>query len=196
MGAGIGQALGMEKAGVKSKVVAVIGDSTFMHSGITGLVNAVYNDGHITILILDNRTTAMTGHQEHPGTGISAQGQETFAVDIESLCRGIGVKDVKVINAFDIKALRAGVRDSLERPEVSVIIVRGACAVQVKKRANPRAVDMEKCTQCGTCLAPGLRGHPERGRPGVYRADALRRGYLHHLRAALPAEGDFRAGKE
>jgi indolepyruvate ferredoxin oxidoreductase alpha subunit len=155
MGAGIGQALGMEKAGVKSKVVAVIGDSTFMHSGITGLVDAVYNDGHITILILDNRTTAMTGHQEHPGTGISAQGQETCAVDIESLCRGIGVKDLKVINAFDLKALRAGVRDSLDRPELSVIIVRGACAMQVRKRANPRKVDIEKCTQCGTCLKLG-----------------------------------------
>ena len=155
MGAGIGQALGMEKAGIKSKVVAVIGDSTFMHSGITGLVNAVYNDGHITILILDNRTTAMTGHQEHPGTGISAQGKETHAVDIESLCRGIGVKDLKVINAFDLKALRAGLRDSLERPEVSVIIVRGACAMQVRNRANPRKVDKEKCNQCGTCLKLG-----------------------------------------
>ena len=155
MGAGIGQALGMERAGIKSKVVAVIGDSTFMHSGITGLVDAVYNNGHITILILDNRTTAMTGHQEHPGTGISAQGQETFAVDIESLCRGIGVKDVKVINAFDLKALRAGVRDSLDRPEVSVIIVRGSCAMQVRKRANLRKVDIEKCNQCGVCLRLG-----------------------------------------
>jgi indolepyruvate ferredoxin oxidoreductase alpha subunit len=155
MGAGIGQALGMEKAGVKSKVVAIIGDSTFMHSGITGLVDAVYNDGHITIIILDNRTTAMTGHQEHPGTGISAQGQETCAVDIESLARGIGVKDIKVINAFDTKALRNGVKDSLDRPEVSVIIVRGACAMRVRKRANPRVVDTEKCTQCGICLRLG-----------------------------------------
>jgi len=155
MGAGIGQALGMEKAGVKSKVVAVIGDSTFLHSGITGLVNAVYNNGHITILILDNRTTAMTGHQEHPGTGVSAQGNETFAVDIESLCRGIGVKDIKVIDAFDLKTLRAGVKDSLDRPEVSVIIVRGACAVQVKKRANPRKVDVALCSQCGACLKLG-----------------------------------------
>jgi indolepyruvate ferredoxin oxidoreductase alpha subunit len=155
MGAGIGQALGMEKAGVKSKVVAIIGDSTFLHSGITGLVNAVYNEGHITIIILDNRTTAMTGHQEHPGTGITAQGRETYAVDIEGLCRGIGVKDIKVVNAFDLKALRAGVRDSLERREVSVIIVRGACAMQVRKRENPRKVDTEKCNQCGTCLRLG-----------------------------------------
>jgi indolepyruvate ferredoxin oxidoreductase alpha subunit len=155
MGAGIGQALGMEKAGVKSKIAAVIGDSTFLHSGITGLVNAVYNEGHITIIILDNRTTAMTGHQEHPGTGVSAQGEETFAVDIESLCRGIGVKDIKVINAFDMKALRAGVKDSLDRPEVSVIIVRGACAVQMRKRANPRKVNVELCTQCCMCLKLG-----------------------------------------
>ncbi len=155
MGAGIGQALGMEKAGVRSQVVAVIGDSTFLHSGITGLINAVYNQGHITIIILDNRTTAMTGHQEHPGTGVTAQGGETFAVDIERLARGIGVQDVKVINAFDVKALRAGVRDSLARPEVSVIIVRGACAVRVKRRLNPRAVAAEKCTQCGTCLRLG-----------------------------------------
>jgi indolepyruvate ferredoxin oxidoreductase alpha subunit len=155
MGAGIGQALGMEKAGVRSKVVAVIGDSTFLHSGITGLVNAVYNDGHITILILDNRTTAMTGHQQHPGTGVSAQGEETFAVDIESLVRGIGVKDVKVIDAFDLKALRAGVRDSLDRPEVSVIIVRGSCAMLVRKRANQRVVNVEKCDKCGVCLRLG-----------------------------------------
>lgn len=155
MGAGIGQALGMEKAGVGSKVVAIIGDSTFMHSGITGLVDAVYNDGHITIIVLDNRTTAMTGHQEHPGTGISAQGQETHAVDIAELARGIGVKDIKVINAFDTKALKDGVEDSLDRPEVSVIIVRGACAMRVRQRTNPRKIDVEKCSQCNYCLRLG-----------------------------------------
>jgi indolepyruvate ferredoxin oxidoreductase alpha subunit len=155
MGAGIGQAVGMEKAGVKSKIAAVIGDSTFMHSGITGLVNAVYNDSHITILILDNHTTAMTGHQEHPGTGISAQGEPTASVDIESLCRGIGVKDLKVVNAFDIKALRDAVKDSLDQPVLSVVIVRGACAMQVKKRANPRKIDLEKCVTCGYCLRLG-----------------------------------------
>lgn len=155
MGAGIGQALGLEKAGVKSKIVAVIGDSTFMHSGITGLIDAVYNQGHITVLILDNRTTAMTGHQEHPGTGRSARGEETFAVDIESLCQGIGVKDVKVIDAFDIKALRNGVRESINTPEVSVVIVRGDCAMRVRKRENPRKVDIENCVQCGYCQRLG-----------------------------------------
>ena len=155
MGASIGQALGMEKAGIRNKVVAVIGDSTFLHSGITGLVNAVYNEGQITLIILDNRTTAMTGHQEHPGTGISAQGKETQAVELESLIRGIGVNEVKVVDAFDLKALRASVRSSLNSPEVSVIIVRGDCSMRVRRRTNPRVVDAEKCDQCGTCLLLG-----------------------------------------
>ncbi|OGO43782.1 MAG: indolepyruvate ferredoxin oxidoreductase subunit alpha [Chloroflexi bacterium RBG_16_60_22] len=168
MGAGIGQALGMEKAGVKNRVVAVIGDSTFMHSGITGLVDAVYNDGHITILILDNRTTAMTGHQDHPGTGVSAQGQDTYAVDIEALVRGIGVRDVKVVNAFNLKEVRAGVRDSLDRPEVSVVIVRGNCAMLVRKRAHPRVIDAGKCDQCGICLRLGCPAiQSEDGQPFI-----------------------------
>jgi len=154
MGAGIGQALGMEKAGTRKKVVAVIGDSTFIHSGITGLVNAVYNQSQITIIILDNRTTAMTGHQEHPGTGISAQGKETKAVELEPLVRGIGVSDIKTVDAFNIKALRASVKSSLDNPELSVIIVRGDCSVRVP-RLNPRVVDTEKCDQCGTCLMLG-----------------------------------------
>ncbi len=155
MGAGIGQAIGMEKAGVKSKVVAVIGDSTFLHAGITGLVDAVYNDSHITILILDNHTTAMTGHQEHPGTGISAQGVQTTAVDIESLCRGVGVKDLRILNAFDMKALRDGMREAINNPTLSVVIVRGACAMQVKSKPHPRKVDAEKCVNCGYCFRLG-----------------------------------------
>lgn len=155
MGAGIGQAIGMTKAGIKSKPVAVIGDSTFMHSGITGLVDAVYNDAHITILILDNHTTAMTGHQEHPGTGISAQGIQTTAIDIESLCKGIGVKDLKTVNAFDLKAVRNAMRDAINSPALSVVIVRGACAAQIKKYANVRKVDADKCVNCGYCFRLG-----------------------------------------
>ena len=155
MGASISEALGMEKAGVSKKVVAIIGDSTFLHSGITGLVDGVYNNSGITLIILDNGTTAMTGHQEHPGTGVSAQGKEGRKVELEPLIRGCGVKDVRVIDAFDIKALRSGVRSALESPELSVIIVRGACAVHVPKRGEPRAIDMEKCNLCGTCLLLG-----------------------------------------
>ncbi len=155
MGASIGQALGMEKAGISDKVVAVIGDSTFLHSGITPLVNAVYNEGQITVIILDNRTTAMTGHQDHPGTGISAQGKETKAVDLEHLVRGMGITDVTVVDAFNIKSIRTAVKDSLDSPELSVIIVRGTCAVRLLKRAEPRAVDTEKCNGCGICLLIG-----------------------------------------
>jgi indolepyruvate ferredoxin oxidoreductase alpha subunit len=155
MGAGIGQALGMEKAGIATKVVAVIGDSTFLHSGITGVVNAVYNKGQITIVILDNGTTAMTGHQDHPGTGISAQGKKTKSVELERLVRGIGVDDVKVVNAFDMKTLRTAVKSSIDNPELSVIIVRGDCAARVRKRSAPSIIDIEKCDKCGTCFMIG-----------------------------------------
>ena len=155
MGASIGKALGMEKAGTSKKVVAVIGDSTFLHSGITGVVNAVYNQGKITIIILDNSTTAMTGHQEHPGTGISAQGKETKMVELEKLVRGIGVSDVRIVDAFNMKELRSNVRSALDNPELSVIIVRGACSVRIPKRTNPRAIDAKRCNQCGICLMLG-----------------------------------------
>lgn len=155
MGASIGQALGMEKAGVNSKIVAVIGDSTFLHSGITGVADGVYNESQVTIIILDNNTTAMTGHQHHPGTGISAQGKKTKAVDLERLVRGIGVEDVRVVDAFDMKALRAAVRHSVNNPQLSVIIVRGTCSVLVRNRFGQRTVDTEKCDRCGTCLMLG-----------------------------------------
>jgi len=155
MGAGIGQALGMEKAGVEGKVVAVIGDSTFLHSGITGVIDAVYNKSGVTIIILDNGTTAMTGHQEHPGTGISAKGKKTKMVELEKLVKGVGVDDVKVVDAFDMKAIRAAVRSSLESPELSVVIVRGTCSVRLKKRTGHRTVDIEKCDDCQTCLRLG-----------------------------------------
>jgi indolepyruvate ferredoxin oxidoreductase alpha subunit len=156
MGASIGQALGMAKAGIsRDRVVAVIGDSTFLHSGMTPLVNAVYNQGEITVLILDNSTTAMTGHQDHPGTGVSAQGKQTGSVRIEEVVRGIGVKHVQVVDAFNLKDLRTAVRASLDIPELSVVIVRGDCAAHVRRRSTPSVVDTEKCNQCGTCLLIG-----------------------------------------
>jgi len=155
MGASIGQAIGLEKAGVSGKVIAVIGDSTFMHSGITGIVDAVYNDSKITVLVLDNGTTAMTGHQDHPGSGISAQGVTTKAVDIEKLVKGVGVGDVRVVNAFDVKAVRSAIRSALDNNELSVVIVRGKCAVTNKVRKNQRQVDIEKCNNCDVCLMIG-----------------------------------------
>ncbi|MFC2039918.1 thiamine pyrophosphate-dependent enzyme, partial [Chloroflexota bacterium] len=155
MGASIGEAVGMQKAGLAEKVVAVIGDSTFMHSGITGLVNAVYNQSPITVAILDNGTTAMTGHQEHPGTGVSASGQPAAKVEMEELVRGIGVREVSVVDAFDIKLLRQQLRAAIASPELSVLIVRGECAVRAPKGIRASFVDTAKCDDCGVCLLIG-----------------------------------------
>ena len=155
MGASIGEAMGIEKAGIDGKVVAVIGDSTFLHSGITSLVNAVYNLSQITVIILDNMTTGMTGHQNHPGTGVSAQGKKTKAVKIEQLIEGIGVGDIKVVDAFNIKEVRNAVKKSIENPKLSVVIVRGICSMLIKQRSGQRAIDSSKCDKCDTCLLIG-----------------------------------------
>jgi indolepyruvate ferredoxin oxidoreductase alpha subunit len=155
MGASIGQALGLEKAGVPNKVVAVLGDSTFMHSGITGLIDVVYNQGCTTVVILDNGTTAMTGHQGHPGTGILATGAKTRVVELESLVKGIGIKDVNVVDAFDLKAIEATIRRSVDNDEPSVIIARGPCPLSVKTTGTPFEVDTEECIGCLDCLDIG-----------------------------------------
>ncbi len=162
MGASIGQAIGLEKAGVSSRIVAVIGDSTFMHSGITGIVDAVYNDAKITVIILDNGTTAMTGHQDHPGSGISAQGKVTKKVEIEKLVRGAGVKDVQVVNSFNIKEVRGAIRSALDSPSLAVVIVRGKCAVVNRVRKNPRQIDLDKCNDCGVCVMIGCQAIQKR----------------------------------
>ena len=155
MGASIGQAIGMEKAGLNTKIAAVIGDSTFLHSGITPLIDAVYNQSKITVIILDNGTTAMTGHQEHPATGVSAQGKKVGQVVLEDLVKGLGIKDVKVVDALNIRELRAAVKDSLDKPELSVIISRGACAVRTPRGVDPSVIDEERCNQCDICLLIG-----------------------------------------
>ncbi|MFC1873980.1 thiamine pyrophosphate-dependent enzyme, partial [Chloroflexota bacterium] len=155
MGASIGKALGLEKAGVSNKIVAVIGDSTFVHSGITPLIDVVYNQGNTTVIILDNETTAMTGHQGHPGTGISSRGTETQRVKLETLAQGIGVNDVNVVNAFDLAAIEATVSRCVENDEPSVIIVRGDCPMNVKISGTPFRVDTEKCNSCYACLRIG-----------------------------------------
>ena len=186
MGASIGNAMGMEMAGLPNKVVAVIGDSTFLHSGITSLLNVVYNGGTITTIILDNSTTAMTGHQDHPGTGKSAQGRPARSVDLEKLVRGLGIEDVKVANAFNLEQLTAAIRDSVERDEPSVVIARGDCALKVRAAGDAYVVDQEKCDGCGACLWTGCPAIVRRdGRaeiqPGICVGAALRR-----LRTGLP----------
>jgi indolepyruvate ferredoxin oxidoreductase alpha subunit len=165
MGASIGQALGLEKAGVSNKIVAVLGDSTFMHSGITGLIDVVYNQGTITVIILDNHTTAMTGHQGHPGTGISARGEKVQEVDIEALVKGIGIKDVNVVDAFDLQSIEKTVKRCVATEAPSVIIVRGACPLATKKKGTPLEVDADVCSGCLDCLKIGC--------PAITVADGL-----------------------
>jgi indolepyruvate ferredoxin oxidoreductase alpha subunit len=155
MGASIGNALGLEKAGVRNKVVAVLGDSTFMHTGISGLLDVVYNQGKVTTIILDNAATAMTGHQGHPGSGISARGERTRAVDLAQLARSMGVEDVHVVGAYELELIEATIKRCIETEEPSVIIVRGACPVYVKIAGEPLRVDREKCDGCSTCLRLG-----------------------------------------
>jgi indolepyruvate ferredoxin oxidoreductase alpha subunit len=172
MGASIGGALGMEKAGLANRVVAVIGDSTFLHSGMTALLDVVYNGGTVTTIILDNSTTAMTGHQDNPGTGRAVSGAETRRVDLERLVRGLGVDDVKVVGAFDLAAVAAAIQDSVERPEPSVVIVKGNCALKARAAGEAFQVDQESCDGCGACLRTGcpaisLRDGIARIQPGT-----------------------------
>lgn len=155
MGASIGHAMGLEKAGIPNWSVAVLGDSTFMHSGITPLADAVYKQANTTVIILDNNTTAMTGHQGHPATGVSVTGAEVGRVDLETLCRGIGVSDVRVVSAFDLRAIETAIRDAVAREGPSVVIVRGPCALHAKVKTRPFTVDTDLCAQCRDCLDIG-----------------------------------------
>ncbi len=155
MGASIGMALGMEKAGISNKTVALLGDSTFMHSGITGLVDVVYKQGNSTVIISDNSTTAMTGHQGHPGTGISIRGDQGPNVDLEALCKGIGVRDVNVVSVYDLDAFEATVNRCINTEEPSVIIARGPCVLREKIKWTSFKVDTDNCIDCQECLDVG-----------------------------------------
>ena len=162
MGASIGTAFGMEKAlGKESlgKIVAVIGDSTFIHSGITPLIDIVYNRGFTTVVILDNRTTGMTGQQPNPSTGVTITGEDSTMIDIEAVCRAVGVNHVYTINPNDIETSHKILKQEIERPEPSVIITKSPCVLlpEMKKRKD-KALYMiipEKCTGCRTCIKLG-----------------------------------------
>lgn len=158
MGASIGMMHGMRKVLSKEdakKVVSVIGDSTFFHTGINNLLATLYNKGAGTVLILDNRITAMTGGQHNPGTGKTLQGETTNEVDIPLLCKGLGIKDVKVIDNYDMDAIEKGLKDSIEREdELSVIITKRPCALIIQPE-TPYVVAEDKCKACGACLRTG-----------------------------------------
>lgn len=158
MGASISSLHGMEKAKGKDYVknwVACIGDSTFMHTGVNSLINMVYNQATGTVMILDNSTTGMTGHQDHAATGKTLQGDPTYAVDLVDLCKAIGVKSVRVVNVFDIDELEKTVKEEVAKDEVSVIIAQAPCALLDKRKHAPCIPLPDKCKKCGMCLKPG-----------------------------------------
>ncbi|MCF2682167.1 indolepyruvate ferredoxin oxidoreductase subunit alpha [Faecalicatena contorta] len=158
MGASISSLHGMEKAKGKDYIknwVAVIGDSTFLHTGVNSLMNMMYNQATGTVLILDNSTTGMTGHQDHAATGKTLQGDPTYAIDIPKLCRAIGVKNVIEVNAFDIQTLEKVVKEEVARDEVSVIITKTPCVLLSKAKKPLYITHPDKCKKCGMCMKPG-----------------------------------------
>ena len=161
MGASIGMMAGFNKALGRKAAAAVIGDSTFFHSGITPLIDAVYNEVEGLVLVLDNRTTAMTGHQGHPGTGLRPDRSQGPVVDIGRLCAGIGVRCVTV-DADDHQALDAAIKAEAGAPGLGVVVAVAPCVLMVREKAGTVVVDDERCNLCGVCvdigcpaLAPG-----------------------------------------
>ena len=161
MGASVGIAHGMAKAlgtEAKGKIVSVIGDSTFIHSGLSGLINTVYNGSSSLLIILDNRITAMTGQQNNPASGCNIKGEAANAIDLEALCRAVGVRHVEVVNPHDIKACRQVLDKALERDEASVVIARAPCVLlpEMKKAPHiPYRTRLANCTGCMACVRLG-----------------------------------------
>ena len=134
----------------------MIGDSTFMHSGITGLINITYNLGNSTVIVLDNSITGMTGHQQNPTTGLTLKNQPTPQVSIEKICEAAGVRRVRVVDPNELKELEQVVREELEADEPSVIIARRPCVLlKYVKHAPPFVIDDEKCKKCKACMRIG-----------------------------------------
>lgn len=156
MGASIGMAHGADLAGTADRpIVAVIGDSTFAHSGITGLLHMAYAGSHGTVVILDNRTTAMTGHQGNPINGIFINGDPAPALDLEVLARGLGAQSVRVVDPHQLDATLEVLREETAAAHLSVVIAVAPCALLIKDSPDPYAVDEELCTKCGVCVRLG-----------------------------------------
>lgn len=159
MGSSISTLHGMEKAKGSEYIknwVATIGDSTFLHTGINSLMNMVYNKSHGTVLILDNSTTGMTGHQEHAATGLTLKNEETYAINIYALCKSIGIDNVYEVDAFDTEELEKVVKREVAREAVSVIICKSPCALLKTFVPKGKCYTIpEKCVKCGQCIVPG-----------------------------------------
>ncbi|MDD4698832.1 MAG: indolepyruvate ferredoxin oxidoreductase subunit alpha [Oscillospiraceae bacterium] len=159
MGASVSALHGMSKARgaeFSKKSVAVIGDSTFIHSGITGIIDIVYNKGISTVLVLDNSITGMTGHQNNPTNGLTIKGDPTVAVDLESLARACGFKNVRVVDPYNIAEVKTVVKQELEKEEPSMVICRRPCALlKTVKRKPALKVNADKCIGCKSCMKIG-----------------------------------------
>jgi indolepyruvate ferredoxin oxidoreductase alpha subunit len=139
-----------------NKTVAVIGDSTFMHSGITGLVNMAYNESNATVIIVDNSITGMTGHQQNPTTGFNLKGDPCTKIDLESLCRSVGIRRVRVVDPYNLAQCDEAIKEELAADEPSVIISRRPCALlKYVKHKKPLTVDEDKCVGCKACMKIG-----------------------------------------
>ncbi len=159
MGASVSGIHGFNKAGKEQaagKTVAVIGDSTFIHSGITGLINIAYNESHSTVIILDNSITGMTGHQQNPTTGYNLKGDPCTKIDLEGLCRACGINRIRVIDPYDLAACETVIKEEVETDEASVIISRRPCALlKTVKHPGPITADPDKCKGCKACMKIG-----------------------------------------
>ena len=159
MGASVSSIHGFNKAneGASDKnTVAVIGDSTFMHSGVTGLINIAYNGSNSTVIILDNSITGMTGHQQNPTTGYNLKGDPASKIDLEALCRSVGINSVRVVDPYDLAECDAVIKEELQKDEPSVIISRRPCALlKYVKHAGPIKVNTDKCIGCKSCMRIG-----------------------------------------
>ncbi|MCM1262941.1 MAG: indolepyruvate ferredoxin oxidoreductase subunit alpha [Butyrivibrio sp.] len=159
MGASVSGLHGFNKAGGgegEGKTVAVIGDSTFIHSGITGLVNIAYNESDSTVIILDNSITGMTGHQQNPTTGYNLKGDPCTKIDLETLCHAVGIRRVRVVDPYNLEECETAVKEELAAAEPSVIIARRPCALlKYVKHPGPITVDTDKCAGCKACMKIG-----------------------------------------
>jgi indolepyruvate ferredoxin oxidoreductase alpha subunit len=183
MGASIGTATGVVKVvseEERKKVVAVIGDSTFLHTGINGLMDMVYNNAPATVVILDNRITAMTGRQDNPASGFTLMDDPTNSIDFPLLCKSLGVKHIRVINPFDLDQTRTVLQEEMNRPEPSVIITNKPCVLVKREGVFQKgplyAVEVEKCTSCRACLkigCPAIEWRSSAGTKGKAWIDPL-----------------------
>jgi indolepyruvate ferredoxin oxidoreductase alpha subunit len=198
MGASVGQAHGMSKVlsqENRKQVVAVIGDSTFIHSGITPLVDVAYNRGNATVIILDNHATAMTGFQEHPATGFTIRGEPTERVDFVGLARSIGIKNIRITHPWKLEEIDRVVAEETAKDEPSLIINQGPCAMlreEIKAYHEPYGIEQNKCTGCRMCLSlgcPAISWNPVEGEKAILATGKKRKGFSSIEKTLCPGCG-------